>query len=382
MRMFGLFPMVVGALLIRGVGAAGAQEVTPEVQRLYAEAQAAQERQDTRAAIADYRKILERAPTLAAAYNNLGRLLYNAGQFGQAVDVLEQGLRVNPEMPPARVMLGASEYQLGRFADAEPMLEQGVAAMPQDRFARLTLVRTMLAMHRTADAAAQLQVLVDADAKDQEAWFLLGKAHLEMSQQAFQRVQAIDPNSALAHELEGDVMDSLQNTPGAIAAYKQALAASPGDPTAEMRLADVYWRTGDWKNARAGYQRVLLAEPGNCVARWRMANAADEMGEAAADSKHELDVALEACPQLAQAHAERARLLLRMGKPAEAVTDLKIAEAGAPNEPSVQQMLSQAYRALGKTGEAQAASRRFAELDRAMHEAKEKHAASVIQANQ
>ena len=369
------------ALVASAATSRAAQEVSPEVQRLYAAAQSAQAAGKPEVAIEEYQRIVRLSPGLAAAYNNLGRLLYNAGRFSEAAEVLRKGLTVNAEMPPARVMLGASYLQLGRPKEARPELEAGVQAMPEDRFARMTLARTLIALEEPEPATVQLDQLLKTDPEDQEAWYLLGKLHLELSQQAFTQVQAINPDSALSHELEGEIMESLSNTPGAVTAYKQAIAAAPNDPVALMHLADVYWHTGDWTSARSSYLRVLAVEPGNCTAEWRLANSRNELGEAPDDALRELNAALQACPSLAQARAERARLLLRTGKPADAVADLKQAEAAAPGEPSVQQLLAQAYRALGDRAAADAANARFHTLDQAVHAAQEKHAATVIQAN-
>lgn len=375
---YGLISFLVAA----AVSAGAQEEVSPEVQRLYAAAQAAQAAGKPAVAIEEYQHIVRLAPGLAAAYNNLGRLLYNAGRFSEAAPVLRKGLELNPAMPPARVMLGASYFQMGEPKEARPELEAGVAAMPEDRFARMTLVRTLLALGETEAATGQLEALLRTDAKDQEAWYLLGKLHLQLSQAAFAKVQAIDPNAPLAHELEGEIMESLSNTPGAVAAYKQAIAAAPNDPVARMHLADVYWKTGDWASARRAYGEVLAVEPGNCTAEWRLANSLIELGEAGDEALGRLNRAIGACPALVQAHAERARVLLRQGKPADAVADLQVAEAGAPDEPSVQRLLAQAYRAMGETAKAEAANRRFQELQQAMHQAEERHAAAVIQANQ
>ena len=96
----------------------------------------------------------------------------------------------------------------------------------------------------------------------------------------------------------------------------------------------------------------------------------------------QLKLALDACPALPQAHAERARLLLRTGKPAEALPDLAAAERGAPEEPTVQQLYAQAYRALGDKPRADQANARFQQLQAREHLAKETHAASVLRSNQ
>ena len=355
---------------------------SPAVQQLYQKAHTDQEAGRDDQAIADYRELLRLDPSIPAAYNNLGRLLFNLGRFPEAIATLRQGLVIDPTLAPANVMLGAAYFRLGQAQDALAPLQAGVEALPRDRFARLTLARVLLSLKRPPDAVVQLNALLASDPKDQEAWYLLGKVHLELSQQAFTEVQDIDPNTPLAHELAGEIMESMQNTPGAIDAYKQALAASPDDAGALDHLANVYWNTGDWAHARQQFAILVAKQPGNCFGHWQLANSLDELGEAPESAMAEVNRALELCPALPQAHAERARLLLRMKQPAQALADLGIAEKAAPDEPSVQQLFAQAYHALGDQVHAKLAEQRFQQLQAAEHDAKERHRARVVQANQ
>ncbi len=365
-----------------GLGAQGNQgTVSPEVQALYEHARAAQAANTPEVAVADYRRILKLAPGLAQAYNNLGRLLYNLERYEEAVPVLKQGLATAPGMHGAEVMLGASYQKLGQAASAIAPLQAGVQAMPNDRFARMTLAHALIASDRPGEAVSQLEILLKADPRDQEAWYVLGKLHLQLSQKELSQVQTIDPSSPLAHELAGEVMESMENTPGAVAEYKQAIAAKPDDIDALEHLASIYWSTGDWAHARDSYQALLKRQPRNCVPHWRLSDALDELGDATEEAMREINLALDRCPALPQAHAERARLLLRTGKPGEALADLEIAERAAPDEASVQRLFSQAYRALGDRAKAEQANLRFQQLDQEQHAAKERHAASVVQAN-
>jgi tetratricopeptide (TPR) repeat protein len=222
----------------------GQQSVSPEVQTLYEHAQEMQAAERNDDAVADYVKILRLNPKLGAAYNNLGRLYYNMGRYNDATRVLVSGLKVDPSMHPAEIILGASYYQMSAYDKARPVLQSALKALPADRFARITLVHCLVGLNETAEAVRELQQLTARDANDQEAWYLLGKLQLQLSQDAFARVHAIDPNSALSHELSGEIMESMKNTPGAIAEYKQALVVSPNDPGAMQHLADVYWQAG------------------------------------------------------------------------------------------------------------------------------------------
>ena len=64
----------------------GNDEVTPEVQNLYAQAKAARQRGDSASAIEKYKAIIKLAPHLAAAYNNLGMLYFDGHDYGSAAE--------------------------------------------------------------------------------------------------------------------------------------------------------------------------------------------------------------------------------------------------------------------------------------------------------
>ncbi|WP_263381276.1 tetratricopeptide repeat protein [Granulicella arctica] len=360
---------------------AAQQAISPEVQTLYEHARGAQAADQTDAAIADYLKILRLDPKLGAAYNNLGRLYYNEGRYSDAIPVLVRGLKIDPSMHPAEIILGASYFQTGVYDKAVSSLEAALRALPDDRFARITLVHSLIQQNSNDAAIQQLHKLTAIDPKDQEAWYLLGKLQLQLSQDAFARVHSIDPDSPLSHVLSGEIMDSMKNTAGSIAEYKRALELAPNDPSAMEHLADVYWHDGEWNEARDSFQAILKQGGSNCLVQWKLANSMDELNESAPEALKYADVALATCPTLGQARVERARILLRLGKPADALPDLLTAEKTAPDEPSIQILLAKVYRALGNPTEAAAADAKFKQLLQAEHAGQEKHAADVIRAN-
>src|SRR5437870_4312430 len=104
--------LLFALLVVTARAQSGDDEVTPEVQQLYAQAKAAQQRNDDATAIEKYRAMIKLAPHLAAAYNNLGMLYFNQHDFPNAADTLERGLKLHQNMPTASAMLGMSYYQL------------------------------------------------------------------------------------------------------------------------------------------------------------------------------------------------------------------------------------------------------------------------------
>jgi tetratricopeptide (TPR) repeat protein len=73
----------------------------------------------------------------------------------------------------------------------------------------------------------------------------------------------------------------------------------------------------------------------------------------------ELDVAVELNPDSVSARTLRGKLLLEAGRPNEAMTDLEIATRRDPESRAALYNLARAYRAVGKTSEAQTLFRQF-----------------------
>ena len=372
---------LAAAALVFALPNPSASAQSEAVQQLYAQAHEVQEAGHPDDAIRIYRELLGADPSVAPAYNNLGRLLFTLARFQEAAEVLQKGLEIKPDMAPAQVMLGASYLQMNEAEKAVEPLELGVKGLPEDAFARQTLAQALLQMHQTEGAAEQLHKLITINPSDQRSWYLLGKLDLQMSQEDFAHMRALGENTPLSHQLSGEIMESMSNTPGAVAEYKQALVLAPEDSEAAMHLADLYWSTGDWAKAVPAWRAYLKQKPGDCQAEWKLANADAQLGGNKGEALTLATMATRACPQSPQAHAERARALLQENKAAEALPELNLAQASSPNEPSVQFLLAKAYHALGEEAKSKEAMARFQQLDRAEHAAKERHAADVLAAN-
>lgn len=356
----------------------GNDEVTPQVQDLYAQAKAAQQRGDDATAIQKYRAMLKLAPHLAPAYNNLGRLYVNQHDYSHAVEVLEQGLKLNPDMPTASAMLGLSYAQIDENEKAEPLLEAAVRANPGDENMKLTLARTLINLKKYDDATPYLKSYLDHNPKDQQAWYLLGKTYLQLSEDALGRINQIDPNSATAHVVAGEIDESMHNYDGALVEYKKAINAAPRQPGAHEHMGNTFWVTGKWDSAESEFKAELAIAPNDCMARWKLANSMLEANASAQDALTELNRAVDLCPRLMQARVDRARALVKLGKDDDALPDLLMAEKESPDEPSIHFLLSTVYRAQGKTAEAQNEMHTYGRLQRAASEAVASQASDAI----
>jgi len=353
-------------------------EVTPQVQELYAQAKAAQQHGDDATAIQKYRAMLKLAPHLAPAYNNLGLLYFNQRDYAHAAEVLEEGLKLNPDMPTASAMLGVSYAQLGEDEKAEPLLGAAVRANPNDGNLQITLARTLINLKRLDEATPYLRTYLEHNPKDQQAWYLLGKTYLQLSEDALGKIDQIDPNSVTAHIVAGEIDESMHNYDGALVEYKKAIDLAPEQPGTHEHMGNTFWVMGKWESAETEFKAELANNPNNCNARWKLANAMLEDNAPPQDALTELNRAISRCPTLMQARVDRARALVKLGKHDDALPDLLLAEKDSPDEPSIHFLLSAVYRAQGKTADAQQEMRTYGRLQRQASEAVAAQASDAI----
>jgi tetratricopeptide (TPR) repeat protein len=359
-----LFAVVV--LLSRltpGAAQSAMGEDDPRLQQLYTQAKAAESSGDLAGAAAKYESMIEIAPRLAVAYNNLGAVYFKEREYRRAAAVLEKGLKINPAMPSSSALLGMSLFEMGEYAKGRPHLETALHANPKDTHIELFLVNDLTRLGDFEGAAAHLTQLSNREPQNQQIWYLLGKVYTQLAQQALAKMNAIDPNSVWTHEISGEIMEGMKNYDGALIEYKKAVEAAPKQPGAHYKLGDLYWSLSEWDEATREFEAELANDPGNCMAQWKLGDILLQQSLRPEEALADIDKSLAMCPNLVEARSDRGRLLVRLHRNEEAIPELQAAIQANAKDPTSHFALAQAYRALGRTQEAQREMQLFSKLD-------------------
>lgn len=349
-----------------------------QVEQLYADAKRLQARGDLAAAASKYEEILALSPKLAPAYNNLGMLYFKQRDFPKAAAVLEKGLKVNPGMSSAQALLGISLYEMADYAAARPHLEAALKANPEDNNAELILVNCLTKTGDFDAASKHLQLLAKRQPNNQQVWYLLGKVYIQLSEQAIERMNSIDANSVWAHQVSSEMAESLKNYDGAVAEMNKAIEVAPRQPGLHFKLGDLYWVQRQWEPAFAEFQTEASIDPHNCMVPWKLGDTLLQQNIRPKESLEYINKALGACPALTDARLDRARLLLKLQRPEEAVPDLLAVTKAQPDEPQPHFLLAQAYRSMGRTADSQAEMQTFSKLEEKARAAVAERAQEVI----
>ena len=360
-------------------GQSGADADDPRVQQLYSEAKSAEAQGDFAAAAAKYESLLQYAPRLAAAYNNLGSLYLRLREYQKAAATLEKGLKIDPKMSSASALLGVSLYEMGDYAAARPRFETALRANPKDDNAELFLANDLLKLGDFHGAATHLHQLSLRQPQNQEVWYLLGKVYMKLSEQALSKLNEIDANSVWVHEISGEVMESMKNYDGALLEYKKAVELAPEQAGTHDLLGNAYWSLHMWEPATEQFRAELANDPSSRNAQWKIANIVLEQRQDPAEALAGIDKALATCPHLTEARVDRGRALLRLDRTAEAVAELQLAEKADPGEAQTHFLLAQALRGAGRAQEAQAEMQIFSKLEESARAKSAERAKQLLQ---
>jgi tetratricopeptide (TPR) repeat protein len=169
---------------------------------------------------------------------------------------------------------------------------------------------------------------------------------------ALQKTQATDADLAAAHGELGMLLHAAEYFDTAEPLYRNAQTLARDDPRWPYYLALLHQATGRSVQAEAAFTRTLELEPDDEAALVRLARMLVERGDAAA-AEPLFERARRQSARPIAALAGLGQVALAQQRPQDAVRTLEEGLALAPDALSLHAPLANAYRALGRTGEAE-----------------------------
>jgi len=375
-----------------GLEARNALQIDPRNARAWwLLAQVAEARQDLPQAFAAYQKAAEFDPASVEAALGLARLLLIGGDEPQASVRIDDVLARQPAHPGARTLRAALLARRGATDDAIALARAVVAAQsPPPTEATLLLAGLLL---QQGDRAQALVVLKTALAQQPTQVALLAAAARIASGDPAHAVEAVDDFRRATMAAPGQTelwlqWAALHEARGELDAARAVLAAAcrsrPQDDQRVIAQLAFASRHDDAASAEAGYEAAIDRRPRAWLLRFGLADhfdahqrpeqaraaleaiverepeapAANEarvrlagralVANALDDAARWLAAALQRNPRDDQALVLRARLRLRQGRAADAVTDLRAAWRDQPESAEVVGLLAAAHHAAGE----------------------------------
>jgi len=234
-----------------------------------------------REAIAEYRRAIAGRPNEVAPRVEFGTLLIRAHRSGEAIDVLREALRLDPEDDEARAALARAVASTGNNLEALRRYEEVLATSPDNYDALQGKAFVLYHIGRFAQARTIFELLErenPSDEENSEALARIARAEAEARAAALRPPSTAPPQERLAYYQDratsdprdqeslvelGRAQAELTDYPAAIKTYRQLLAIDPGDASAKFQLARTLAWSQEYDASIALYQELLRGTPRN-----------------------------------------------------------------------------------------------------------------------
>lgn len=304
-------------------------------------------------------------PTITPKNSNSTALLTLLKDLGEAYKALafldcKSSLKLFRELSPKQLsspwvqtMIARAHYELAQY-DAAAKIFGEIRKQYPSRTEGMDIYSTCLwHLQREAQLSALAQELVELDRSDPVAWLAAGNCfslhkERETALKFFKRAVQLGPEVGYAHALLGHEYAVAEETDKALASFRSAVTIEPRNYVAWFGIATVYARQERWKASEVHIRRALAIHPQSGVLRCQLGLAQAALGKMdRALATLERAVGADADNPLCRFH--RASVLLRAGRPQDALSDLNHLKDIAPRESLVYYLLGKVHNKLGNS---------------------------------
>ena len=191
-------------------------------------------------------RVLENAlridPDHAEAQTDLGATLARAGKIEDAIARFEQALRINPDSAEAHNDLGVALAQTGKIKEAIQHYERALRLKPDFTDAHNDLGEALAQTGKIEEAIQHYEQALRINPDFADAHYDLGVAlaqtgKIEEAIQHYEQALRIEPDFTPVHNSLGVALERTGKIGEAIAHYEQALRLKPDFPQAQSALA-------------------------------------------------------------------------------------------------------------------------------------------------
>src|SRR6185437_1012989 len=342
-------------------------------------------------AIIEYRNAIQIDPKFGDAHFGLARTFLQQGNWNQAYQELSRTIEFDPTNWKAQVALGNLMLAAGQKLEARNSAQKVLQSNPGDAEAQILLANSDAALGLLPKAIAEAQDAVRMDPKRVASYSFLAELQernkdISSAQENYEKAVSMDPKSVSAILTLGKFYVRQNRPADAQKEFQSAIALSPHDPVPPATLAQFYLRQGhkdlaqqalqsaknnlkdnpagyrmlgdfylsqgEWNNAATEFASLHSEHPKDVVVTKSYVDALINLNRLDDAAKFN-DAVLKDSPSDAGALIFRGEILVRQGKPTDAIPVLASAVKIAPENALAHYHLGVAYAAASNLGQAQ-----------------------------
>jgi tetratricopeptide (TPR) repeat protein len=264
-----------------------------------------------------YRQILCQQPEHPDVLHLLGAALGQQGKLDEAIAMINQAVAKSPRHVVYLCNLSEFCRRAGRADEAIAAARSAIAADPNQARAYCMMGSALTLQRRFDDAIAAFRRAIQLNPNYEEALSHLGNTLNSLEQYGdaipvFRRLCTVNPRSADALGGLAAALRSSGQLGEAITLLQRAVELTPGSSPTHNNLGIALGQADRIDEAIAAFRKAIEVQPGNALAVKNLGVALAEKG-LFHESLAALDRAIELKSDLAEAHGNRALILLVLG---------------------------------------------------------------------
>ena len=223
-----------------------------------------------RMSLLDLRRHLETAPNDASGWHVMGLRLAHDGDAGLAEGALRHAVELKPGDFEAATALGELLTSVGKYPEAFQLLKQVASSRPTYAPAHRALGILYRRRGSYHHAVEEFHAVLQSDPKDGDVWYQTAHCYWNMQQVANARnalteALKIDPGNPAFITLNGNILAAVGNFPEGVAQISRAVEIAPDNLNANASLATLLLQHGssneDLVKAEKSLQSIEKANP-------------------------------------------------------------------------------------------------------------------------
>jgi tetratricopeptide (TPR) repeat protein len=278
--------------------------------------------------------------------------LYEAGQWDQALEHLNQALEVNPHQSEWHFGKGLTLDALCRYGEAADAFAKVIDLRGEDEEVLLRLGVDLLRSEQPQRAIDALERLAGLNPDCEPAFchlilaYALNNEH-ERAEEMFYRAQQLTENCPRCFDHLAQSLAMRREWARSAQCWRRVVDLDRHFPCVHANLARCYWQLDLPQSARDHFVLHLRQEPGDTVALMHFGILLLILGQIA-EAREKFARVVELDPTIADAHYQLGLLALTSGHLDAAAAELEITRQLAPNEAGIHLALAQVAQRRGQ----------------------------------
>ena len=224
-----------------------------------------------------YEEILRKNPNYINAYNNLGILFNQLGEYKKSINCYEKIIQIQPNNAAAHNNLGFVLNQLDELEKAMKFFEKAIQIEPNyaDAFYNLGNIHKQLRNYQKAINYYKKTIAINSNyvgAYNSLGTLLNQLGEYKKSMNCYEKAIQIQPNNANTYNNLGNLNKELGEHQKAINFYERAIQINPNHTVAYNNLGSTFKELGEHQKAINCYERIIQIDPNNLTSHWLSMN--------------------------------------------------------------------------------------------------------------